>query len=74
MIISRLKDDVYLSTVNLAGTHDSATAFVGMEKMCRCQSLTVEEQLRLGVRLFDIRLYKKGGDFCMQVDKSVQGW
>lgn len=65
MIISRLNDDIYLSTVNLAGTHDSATAFVGMEKMCRCQSLTVEEQLRLGVRLFDIRLYKKGGDFYL---------
>lgn len=65
MIISRLKDDVYLSTVNLAGTHDSATAFVGMEKMCRCQNLTVAEQLRAGVRLFDIRLYSKGGDFYL---------
>ena len=65
MIISRLKDDVYLSTVNLAGTHDSATAFVGMEKMCRCQHLTVAEQLRAGVRLFDIRLYSKGGEFYL---------
>ena len=65
MIISRLNDDVYLSTVNLAGTHDSATAYVGMEKMCRCQNLTVEEQLNIGVRLFDIRLYNKGGEFYL---------
>lgn len=65
MIISRLDDNVYLSTVNLAGTHDSATAYVGMEKMCRCQSLTVAEQLRIGVRLFDIRLYSKGGEFYL---------
>ena len=65
MIISRLDDNVYLSTVNLAGTHDSATAYVGMEKMCRCQKLTVEEQLRIGVRLFDIRLYNKGGEFYL---------
>lgn len=65
MIISRLKDDVYLSTVNLAGTHDSATAYVAMEKMCRCQSLTVKEQLGIGIRLFDIRLYRKGGEFYL---------
>ena len=56
MILSRLNDDVYLSTVNLAGTHDSATAFVAMEKMCRCQKLTVSQQLSAGIRLFDIRL------------------
>ena len=65
MIISRLNDDVYLSTVNLAGTHDSATAYVGIEKMCRCQSLTIAEQLRIGVRLFDIRLYNRGGEFYL---------
>lgn len=65
MIISRLDDDVYLSTINIAGTHDSATAYVGMEKMCRCQSLTVKEQLCAGVRLFDIRLYRKGGNFYL---------
>lgn len=65
MIISRLKDDVYLSTVNLAGTHDSATAYVGMEKMCRCQSSPISEQLGMGVRLFDIRLYRKGGEFYL---------
>lgn len=65
MILSRLNDDVYLSTVNFAGTHDSATAYVDMEKMCRCQSLTVAEQLRIGVRLFDIRLYRRGGEFYL---------
>ena len=65
MIISRLKDDVYLSTVNLAGTHDSATAYVDMEKVCRCQKLTIAEQLQVGVRLFDIRLYRKGGEFYL---------
>ncbi len=65
MILSRLNDDIYLSMLNLAGTHDSATAYVAMEKMCRCQSLTVEEQLRIGIRLFDIRLHKKGGDFFL---------
>lgn len=36
-----------------------------MENMCRCQSLTVKEQLALGIRLFDIRLYKSGSTFYL---------
>ena len=30
-ILSKLSDDVYLSELNIAGTHDSATAYVAME-------------------------------------------
>ena len=65
MNISRLNGDVYLSVLNLAGTHDSATAYVAMEKVCRCQRLTIAQQLGIGVRLFDIRLFRKGGDFYL---------
>ncbi len=62
---SALPDEIYLSEVNIPGTHDSCTAFCTMENMCRCQSLTVKEQLELGIRLFDIRLYKSGKDFYL---------
>lgn len=62
---SALPDGIYLSEVNTPGTHDSCTAFCTMENMCRCQSLTVKEQLELGIRLFDIRLYKSGKDFYL---------
>lgn len=65
MILSQLKDDILLSEINLAGTHDSCTAFVSMENMSRCQNLTVKEQLELGIRLFDIRLHKKGDEFYL---------
>lgn len=64
-IFSFLPDDICLSAVNIAGTHDSCTAFCTMENMCRCQSLTVKEQLALGIRLFDIRLYKSGSTFYL---------
>lgn len=64
-LFSVLPDEVYLSQVNIPGTHDSCTAFCTMENMSRCQSLTVKEQLRMGIRLFDIRLGRKKGDFFL---------
>jgi hypothetical protein len=60
-----LDDIVFLSEINIAGTHDSSTAFVSMENMARCQSLTVKEQLDMGIRLFDIRLSKSGDEFYL---------
>lgn len=65
MVLSQLNDGMYLSEINLAGTHDSCTAFVSMENMSKCQSLTVEEQLSLGIRLFDIRLHRKKDRFYL---------
>lgn len=54
-----------ISEINLFGTHDSLTAFVDMEKVCRCQSLTLREQLSLGVRLIDVRLNRKKDGFYL---------
>ncbi len=65
MILSELRDDIFLSEINLAGTHDSCTAFVSLENMARCQKLTVKEQLKLGIRLFDIRLSRKADEFYL---------
>ena len=65
MILSQIDGNALLSQINFAGTHDSCTAFVSMESMARCQSLTVTEQLRLGIRLFDIRLNRRGDEFYL---------
>lgn len=64
-ILSQLDDSIYLSEVNIAGTHDSATAYVAMENMARCQDKTIAEQLETGIRLLDIRLSKKGDEFYL---------
>lgn len=64
-ILSVLADDLFLSEINLAGTHDSATAFVAFEKLARCQELSFAQQLEIGVRLLDIRLYQKDGRFYL---------
>lgn len=65
LVLSALADDLSLSQINLAGTHDSATAFCALRKIARCQNTTIEEQLRLGVRLLDIRLYLRRGRFFL---------
>lgn len=54
-----------ISCLNLFGTHDSLTAFVDMEKLSRCQCLTLKDQFALGVRLIDIRLCRKKGEFYL---------
>ncbi len=64
-LFSVLPDDIHLSEVNIPGTHDSCTAFCTLENMSRCHSLTVKEQLELGIRLFDIRLGKSGNEFYL---------
>ncbi len=64
-ILTKLKDDIYISELNIAGTHDSATAYVSLENSARCQDKTIPEQLKMGVRLLDIRLNKKGDEFYL---------
>ena len=64
-VLSKISDNVYLSELNIAGTHDSATAYVAMENSARCQDKTIAEQLRMGVRLLDIRLTKKGDEYYL---------
>ena len=64
-ILTDLRDDIYLSEINIAGTHDSATAWVSMENQARCQDKTIARQLEMGVRFLDIRLTKKGDEFYL---------
>ena len=51
--ITPLDDDIYVSQLSIPGTHDAAS------KACttvgRTQDLTIEEQLNMGIRAFDLR-------------------
>lgn len=64
-VLSQLRDDIYISEINIAGTHDSATAYVAMENTARCQDKTIAEQLEMGVRFLDIRLSKNKDEFYL---------
>lgn len=61
----KYQDSTKISEINLFGTHDSLTAFVSMEILSRCQSLTLKEQLAFGVRLIDVRLKRKNDEFYL---------
>lgn len=56
--ITPLDDDIYVSQLSIPGTHDSGTyyceGFLGSTSG-RCQQLTIPEQLKMGIRFFDIR-------------------
>ncbi|CCG84730.1 protein of unknown function [Taphrina deformans PYCC 5710] len=52
--MSAVPDETYLTEINLPGTHDSSARLGGDSYMC--QSLSLIDQLILGVRFLDIRL------------------
>lgn len=58
--MDEIPDDVYLSSVNIPGTHDTGTASVWEDGVAQlsitsCQKLYYGEQLNVGARSFDIR-------------------
>ena len=60
-----LPDDIYINKINIPGTHDSGTAHVygGVSGYASCQDWQIDEQLKKGIRCFDIRLDIPGIDF-----------
>ena len=54
--MAELPDDITISGVVLPGTHDSATKYVHLGLLAKCQALSVEEQLAAGFRYFDLRV------------------
>lgn len=58
--MSKLADDQAIREIDIPGTHDSGSRFSFAGFTGQCQSLSLMEQLELGVRFFDIRLKLKG--------------
>ncbi|KAK4658666.1 hypothetical protein QC762_103570 [Podospora pseudocomata] len=53
--MSKLPDEIPLSSLSIPGTHNSATCHVALPSV-RCQAVTVTEQLDNGVRFLDVRV------------------
>ena len=58
--ITPLDDDIYVAQLSIPGTHDSATEhctdpLLGASNSGKCQQLSILEQLKMGIRFFDIR-------------------
>ena len=54
--MAALDDDMNLNSLTIPGTHDSGALHSLAEISGKCQSLSIEEQLKIGVRFLDIRL------------------
>ncbi len=52
--MSKIDDDALLSQISIPATHDSGAALDFA--LSQCQNLTIEEQLEIGIRCFDLRL------------------
>jgi len=50
-----LRDDTRLSELSIPGTHDAGARYERFYGTIQCQTLTIPEQLRAGVRFLDIR-------------------
>ena len=51
-----IKDNTSLSDITIPGTHDSGTQNVDLPIWSKTQTLSVAEQLNIGIRYFDLRL------------------
>lgn len=58
--LEQLPDDRALADVSLPGSHESASLYGGFISIC--QTVNVEQQLRDGIRFFDIRLKAQVGE------------
>ena len=67
--MSSLNDNTSLRAVNMPGSHDTMALYSIGDLAGQCQSLSLADQLNLGVRFLDIRLKQEGNNL-----KAVHGF
>ena len=63
--MAHLDDETPLNKVYIPGTHDSGALYSFFGISGKCQSYTIAEQLKMGVRFFDIRLQLRGDELAV---------
>lgn len=53
--ITPLDDDIYVAQLSIPGTHDAATSTISNWDIGKCQTLSISQQLNIGIRYFDLR-------------------
>ena len=66
--LSQVDDHTLLRNVSLPGSHDTMALYSIADLAGQCQTLSLEEQLNLGVRFLDIRLKEDKGSL-----KAIHG-
>ncbi len=60
-----LSDNLYLSEINIPGSHDSAAEYIFPSYFLQTQDTGITEQLKMGVRYLDIRVELNGNGELM---------
>lgn len=67
-----LQDDFKIVDLSIPGTHNSGSPYNFFEFLGKCQELTIENQLKIGVRFFDIRLQNRNDELYIVHDMMDQ--
>lgn len=67
--MSEISDTTLIKDMNIPGTHDSIALYSIADLSGQCQSLSLEDQLKIGVRFLDIRLQLENNQL-----KAVHGF
>ncbi len=54
--MSKIDDFIKITDINIPGTHDSLTRFCQFSLFSKCQSLSLNQMLEIGVRALDLRV------------------
>lgn len=68
--MGEIKEHCELSLLNIPGTHDCGTKNVENSIKLQCQSLSIQEQMNIGVRYFDIRCAAGSKDSTQYIKHS----
>ena len=63
--MAELSDSTPLCELTIPGTHDSGALYSIADVFGKCQTLTVADQLKIGVRFLDIRLQPVDNELCV---------
>lgn len=63
--MSYVEDNTKINELTIPGTHDSGATHSIFDVAGKCQDLTIEQQLRIGTRFFDLRLQLIGEEFSI---------
>ena len=61
--MSKVSDDTRLIDLSIPGTHDSGATHSIFDVSGKCQDITIKQQLNVGTRFFDLRLFLKNDEF-----------
>ncbi|MBQ6874166.1 MAG: phosphatidylinositol-specific phospholipase C [Clostridia bacterium] len=71
--MSRIDGSKYISEISIPGSHDSCALYEPLDNISKCQTYSVKDQLEMGVRFLDIRVFMLFGKDQISHGVILQG-